>query len=35
MEKGLAGELSGVVRLAYDQSGLVCAMTLPLAALEP
>ncbi|AYV46591.1 histidine kinase [Caulobacter flavus] len=35
LEKGLAGELSGVVRLAYDQSGLVCAMTLPLAALEP
>nr|WP_205691607.1 HWE histidine kinase domain-containing protein [Caulobacter sp. 602-2] len=35
LEKGLAGELSGVVRLAYDQSGLGCAMTLPLAALEP
>ncbi len=35
LERGLAGELSGVVRLAYDQSGLVCAMTLPLAALEP
>ncbi|WP_332873087.1 HWE histidine kinase domain-containing protein [Caulobacter hibisci] len=35
LEKGLAGELSGQVRLAYDQSGLVCAMTLPLAALEP
>lgn len=35
LEKGLAGELSGQVRLAYDQSGLVCVMTLPLAALEP
>ncbi|MFT4253110.1 MAG: HWE histidine kinase domain-containing protein [Caulobacter sp.] len=35
LERGLAGELSGEVRLAYDQSGLVCAMTLPLAALEP
>ena len=35
LERGLAGELSGVVRLAYDQSGLVCAMTLTLAALEP
>lgn len=35
LEKGLAGELSGQVRLAYDRTGLVCAMTLPLAALEP
>jgi PAS domain S-box-containing protein len=34
LEKGLAGELSGEVRLAYDDLGLVCSMGLPMRALE-
>ena len=35
LEKGLAGELSAQVALAYDSLGLVCTMRLPIRALEP
>jgi two-component sensor histidine kinase len=35
LEKGLAGELSAQVSLAYDSLGLVCTMRLPIRALEP
>ena len=35
LEKGLAGELSAQVNLAYDSLGLVCTMRLPIRALEP
>jgi two-component sensor histidine kinase len=35
LEQGLAGELSGKVRLDYLPSGLSCRMDLPLHALEP
>jgi len=35
LEKGLAGELSAHVNLAYDSLGLVCTMRLPIRALEP
>ncbi len=35
LEKGLAGELSAQVDLAYDSLGLVCTMRLPIRALEP
>ena len=35
LEKGLAGELSAQVTLAYDSLGLVCTMRLPIRALEP
>jgi PAS domain S-box-containing protein len=34
LEKGLAGELCGAVRLTYDTSGLICDMTLPMRFLE-
>jgi PAS domain S-box-containing protein len=34
LEKGLAGELCGAVRLTYDTNGLVCDMTLPMRSLE-
>jgi two-component sensor histidine kinase len=35
LEKGLAGELSAQVSLAYDSLGLACTMRLPIRALEP
>jgi two-component sensor histidine kinase len=35
LEKGLAGELSAQVSIAYDSLGLVCTMRLPIRALEP
>ena len=35
LEKGLAGELSAQVNLAYDSLGLICTMRLPIRALEP
>ena len=35
LERGLAGELSAQVALAYDNLGLVCTMRLPIRALEP
>lgn len=35
LEKGLAGELSADVSLAYDSLGLICTMRLPIRALEP
>jgi PAS domain S-box-containing protein len=35
LEKGLAGELSAQVDLAYDSLGLICTMRLPIRALEP
>ena len=35
LERGLAGELSAQVALAYDSLGLVCTMRLPIRALEP
>ena len=35
LEKGLAGELSATVDLAYDRTGLMCTMRLPTRALEP
>jgi len=35
LEKGLAGELSAQVALAYDSLGLACTMKLPIRALEP
>jgi PAS domain S-box-containing protein len=35
LEKGLAGELSAQVTLAYASLGLVCTMRLPIRALEP
>lgn len=35
LEKGLAGELSAEISLAYDSLGLICTMRLPIRALEP
>ena len=35
LERGLAGELAGRVRLDYHPTGLSCRMDLPLHVLEP
>jgi two-component sensor histidine kinase len=35
LERGLAGELAGRVRLDYHPTGLTCRMELPLKVLEP
>jgi hypothetical protein len=35
IEQGFVGELKGQAHLAYEPSGVVCKLDIPLAALAP